>query len=311
MADRSPIEWTDATWNPVRGCTRVSEGCRRCYAEGIAARFSGAGQAFAGFADRDRAGSKWTGRVELVPDMLPLPLTWQEPRRVFVNSMSDLFHEALHDDDIDAVFGIMALAPQHTFQVLTKRPARMLAWLARHKTPTECVAGAYLAHLDLARRWPLDMHRAIRVGEAGWPLPNVHLGISAEDQSSADARIPLLLAAPAARRIVSLEPLLGPINLRRVVVKASDAPETGKPPVSIDALGGWHGGAGDPARIDWVIVGGESGTGARPMDLEWARSLHRQCAQASVPFFMKQVGGARKAAMPPIPEDIAIREFPA
>jgi protein gp37 len=130
MADKTAIEWTDATWNPVRGCSRISPGCGGpghaggCYAEGVAARFSGPGQAFHGFADRDRAGSKWTGKVELIPEMLDLPMRWRRPRRIFVNSMSDLFHEALSFGEVMRVFNVMWQAPQHTFQVLTKRAER-------------------------------------------------------------------------------------------------------------------------------------------------------------------------------------------
>jgi protein gp37 len=194
--NRTKIEWTDATWNPIRGCTRVSEGCRNCYAEAVAARFSGPGLPYEGLARPTPAGPRWTGEVRLIEKHLGDPLRWAKPRRIFVNSMSDLFHERLEDDTIDRIFAVMAECPQHTFQVLTKRPQRMLDYLGNG-------GGAHL------RIW-------CRAGEPAtmpWPLPNVWLGVSAEHQSAADERIPRLLATVAAVRFVSAEPLLGHINL--------------------------------------------------------------------------------------------------
>lgn len=266
MAERTGIAWTEATWNPVRGCTRVSEGCRHCYAERDAGRFSGPGMPYHGFVDPARAGSKWTGRVELVPSALELPLRWRRPRDIFANSMSDLFHPSLVDEAVAAVFGVMALAWWHRFQVLTKRPDRMLGWLSpgcELHPVTACVSTLYCDHPEISDTHPFDLERAIAVAERGWPLPNVQLGISAEDQAAADERIPLLQRCRAAIRFLSLEPLLGPIDL---------APHL--------ARGG----------IDWVIVGGESGPGARPMQREWAERLRDQCAAAGVPFFFKQIG---------------------
>jgi len=236
MGDKSKIEWTDATWNPVRGCSVVSEGCRNCYAMQVAARFSGEGQAYEGLAYRNSSGAHWTGKVRLVEEHLEDPLRWKRPRRIFVNSMSDLFHESLDEIDIGQVFGVMALAKQHTFQVLTKRPARMLSIL---ETARIC----------------FDFDE---------PLPNVWLGVSVEDQKTADERIPLLMKTPAALRWLSAEPLLGPIDLE-----------------SIPTLEG---------SIDWVVVGGESGQGARPMHPDWVRSIGDQCVAAGVPFFFKQWG---------------------
>src|SRR6185295_14646626 len=131
MADKSKIEWTDATWNPIRGCSVVSEGCRHCYAMQVAARFSDKGQAYEGLAYRNESGAHWTGKVRLIEEHLEDPLRWKRPRRIFVNSMSDLFHESIPDEWIDRVFSVMAMAPQHTFQILTKRPERMKAWAQR------------------------------------------------------------------------------------------------------------------------------------------------------------------------------------
>lgn len=296
MSTKTGIEWTEATWNPVRGCSRVSAGCDHCYAEGIAARFSGPGQPFDGFAKRVHGKPHWTGRVELVPEKLDDPLRWKKPRRVFVNSMSDLFHEGLPATAIDRVFAVMALCPQHTFQVLTKRPERMRAYMNDLETPHRVLAQAGIATGAESRE-----ERVAR-----WPLPNVWLGVSAEDQATADERIPHLLATPAARRFVSLEPLLGAIRLDRVCLHPQK-PGSHKAGIHLDTLAGsyYESGiaytgdwdiTGEPPpdterrRLDWVIVGGESGPGARPMHTDWARSVRDQCAAAGVAYFFKQWG---------------------
>lgn len=186
MAGKTTIEWTSATWNPVRGCSRVSPGCGGpnhqggCYAEKIAARFSGPGQPFEGFAERGTHGGRWTGKMALVPEMVDLPLRWRKPRRIFVNSMSDLFHENLPDEAIGKVFSVMARAQRHTFQVLTKRSDRMRLYM-----------------YDASER----------AHPAPWPLPNVWLGVSVEDRERR-YRIDHLRATPAAVRFLSFEPLL-------------------------------------------------------------------------------------------------------
>lgn len=274
MADGSKIEWTDATWNPLRGCSRVSDGCRHCYAEGVAARFSGPGMPYEGLVHPTTKG--WNGNVRLVPEALEQPLRWKRPRRIFVNSMSDLFHGAVPDSYIAAVFGIMAACPQHTFQVLTKRPERAALWfntmMKREPRATmhECIKGAMGYHNP---RRP-----AINAGP--WPLPNVWLGVSVENQQAAHDRIAYLARCPAAIRWVSAEPLLGPVNLR--LVKAFDAP------VYFDALEKqWQSGE---RAVHWVVAGGESGAHARPMHPDWSRSLRDQCHAACVPFFFKQWG---------------------
>lgn len=275
MADRSNIEWTDATWNPVRGCTRVSAGCQHCYAERVAARFCGEGQPYEGLIHPSTKG--WNGKVTLVPEVLDQPLRWRRPRRIFVNSMSDLFHEAVPDDFIDQVFAVMALAGDHTFQVLTKRPARMHAYCASPATSKRLLGLVYEGILGIpGARMELSNEND---GLDGIQLPNVWLGVSVEDQAAADERIPLLLQCPAAVRWISAEPLLGPVDLADALDE--EGHESGGPQ-------GWvttraHG-------IDWVVAGGESGPGARPMSPEWARSLRDQCAAASVPFLFKQWG---------------------
>lgn len=483
MGDKSKIEWTatrdqdgnvvsdGATWNPIRGCTRVSEGCGSargggCYAERIAARFSGPGMPFEGFAVNTPAGPRWTGKVALIPEKLGDPLRWRKPRFVFANSMSDLFHEGLTNEEIAAVFGVMAACPQHHFQVLTKRPERMLEWfrqpciaekvdMFRHVamagrieeyfTPEriESVAGwpgywitskgrvlsdhkgerrelkpmpgeqgharvmlyrgegetsrPLIHHLVLSAfdgprrddaqgchitgdatnnalwnlRWGsqsenwIDRKRhgnrrsysklckeqvaslrqlaseGMNAAELGrrfgisdtqarniitekqwapeygfeWPLPSVWLGVSCEDQATADERIPLLLRCPAAVRWVSAEPLLGPIDLARYLPRVEliyagkevryrvpvnddivtrqlpkmraqnpDNLYTTRPEREGDSM--MH-----PAPfLDWVVAGGESGPGARPCHPHWARSIRDQCVAAEVKFFWKQWG---------------------
>ena len=267
------IEWTDETWNPAVGCERVSPGCDNCYAVRVAHReMQPAHVGLTGYDDSGerRPGPYWTGEVRLLPERLEEPLRWRKPRRVFVGSMTDLFHPAVPDSFLAAVFGVMAAAPQHTFQILTKRPqrlARMADWLHEN--------GASVARM---RYEVLD---AIPN-----PLPNVWLGTSVENQRYADLRIPHLLATPAAIRFLSIEPLLGPVDLEDISDARSGA--------QVDALhcdegpedAGWIG----TGTIDWVIVGGESGPGARPMHPAWARSLRDQCVAARVPFFFKQWG---------------------
>lgn len=290
MADNTSIEWTDATWNPIRGCSRVSEGCRNCYAEGVAKRFSGPGMPYHGLIART---GQWNGGVMVVEHLLDWPLRKRKPQRIFVNSMSDLFHEAVPDEWIDQIFTVMAIAERHTFQVLTKRPKRMLAYLAQDRRRQWADSAVHLwGGID-----PDALHDAIRYGDK--VLPNVWLGVSVEDQATADERIPLLLQTPAAVRWISAEPLLGSVDLTRVC-KANHATLG----TYMDALRGhqWdesaHEGGGpplddDPADfdgLDWVVVGGESGRHARPMHPDWARSLRDQCQAAGVPFLFKQWG---------------------
>jgi len=292
VSTKTTIAWTDTTWNPVTGCTKVSEGCRNCYALAIAERFWGK--------------RKFTD-VRTHPDRLDAPLRWKKPRRVFVNSMSDLFHDAVQDEFIEAVFGIMAMASQHTFQVLTKRPERMLRWfttLGGLETREQCVqreaerrAGVILDSRGSQRELYVpscrltDEDLSKRRAWPKWPLPNVWLGVSCEDQETANDRIPVLLQTPAAVRFLSCEPLLGTINLGWLRVDEGN----------VDCLAGWRSddfeSCGVPrtatAAIDWVIVGGESGRGHRPMQLDWARDLREQCRAAGVPFFFKQNSGPR------------------
>lgn len=440
MADKTGISWTDATWNPIVGCSVVSPGCTNCYAQSQAARVircsAGSGRAthYEGTVKPSKAGPVWTGKVALAPDsILTQPLRWRRQRRIFVNSMGDLFHESVPDEWIDRVFAVMALAPQHTFQCLTKRSGRMRdycsspsvtqriaqamdalqvdiehdpnerwaeipGWevyeastngrmrrggellapvlnslygrpsitLWKDNEPTtryvhSCVLTAFrgpapegtearhrngdrqdnrLANLQwangstnqrdkvrhgsnggpakLTREQAAEIRALRKSGKTqqsiadqfsvsrslvsmiesrlvwpdalAWPLPNVWLGVTAEDQPRADERIPDLLATPAALRFVSVEPMLGAVDLKNI---------TPADKYELDALSGFDFDQSSVGpRLDWVIAGGESGPGARPMHPDWVRWLRGQCAAAAVPFFFKQWGEYREVETP-------------
>ena len=269
MGDKTGIAWTDATWNPVTGCTKVSAGCKHCYAERVFPR------AYAGQtidvalppegAWRNPEMAKRPRRFTDVmthPDRLDQPLRWRKPRRVFVNSMSDLFHDDVPDAFIAQVFAVMAGAWQHTFQILTKRPERM-----HRLIDSEVFYEAF-------SRAVYELFDDPGASADWWPLPNVWLGVSVEDQATADQRIPLLLETPAALRFVSYEPALGPVDFVRAVNQLDWLS-----PASLT-----------PGGIDWIIVGGESGPNARPFDVDWARNTIRQCRASGVACFVKQLG---------------------
>jgi protein gp37 len=302
MGSVSTIEWTDATWNPVRGCSRTSPGCQRCYAERVAGRFSGVGQPYEGFATRAGGHGKWTGKLALVPEHLADPLRWKKPRRIFVNSMSDLFHEELLDEDVAAVFGIMAAASHHTFQILTKRAERMrdwFEWVNRgaeisgifYGTPQEVIAASAAWATTEDEMFDERINSPIT---GPWPLPNVLLGVSVETQQFADERIPRLLRTPATTRFVSYEPALGPVNFESTLLHPNAVWKG-------NVLRSHASPADDVPGLDWVIVGAESGYGARPFDEAWARQTRDACARAGVAFFYKQRvedKGRRKVSLP-------------
>ncbi len=286
MADGTKIEWTDATWNPITGCSVVSPGCTNCYAMKLAGTRLNSHPSRAGLTKDSKAGPVWTGEVRFNPQWLDEPLRWKKPRMIFVCAHGDLFAEGVPDEWIDQIFAVMALAPQHTFQVLTKRPDRMRQYLTRPAGDGRQDIRNHLAWEVTAQvmntwapNWKSEgvddgKHRSRGIAAfTKWPLPNVWLGVSVEDQKRADVRIPILLDTPAAIRWISAEPLLGPINI-------------------VDAM--WAGdGPADSnlsATLDWVVAGGESGVDARPMHPDWARSLRDQCATAGVPFLFKQWG---------------------
>lgn len=364
MSATSRIEWTDATWNPIVGCSLVSPGCTHCYAMKMAARIENIDAAerlrvfashqhldemhpegrdparaqmleprthYAGTTGQMNGHTVWSGKVRRAPlNIMTQPLHWRRPRRVFVNSMGDLFHESVGDEWIDQVFAVMAMAPQHTFQVLTKRPGRMRKYLTG-ATP-EILRDRWYRAVP-AGLWPVSVAEAYAAIHADasdeirnlydrprlhWPLRNVWLGVSTEDQKRADERVPELLQTPAALHFISAEPLLGPLRLDRIQEWADRFEDCGGHPdphwpndthdwTWLNALSGryeaearapdktrlgdidvglrWTGG-----KIRLVIAGGESGPKARPMHPDWLRSLRDQCAKAGTPFFFKQWG---------------------
>ena len=281
MSGKTNIEWTEHSWNPIVGCSLASPGCTNCYAMKMAARLEAVGQKhYAGLTKAKllRAGAVWTGKIARAPDSVLLaPLKRKKPTTYFVSSMGDLVHEDVDDHDINLIFEVMSLCPQHTFQVLTKRSARMRTYFAARATGDPWAEAADAISDMLG--WE---NHAVVLEPEHLPLPNVWLGVSAEDQKRADERIPDLLATPAVVRFVSCEPLLGAVDLRGVW---NWCPEH-------DFSSGFctqrrHEGV---RWIDWVIVGGESGPGARPMHPQWARDIRDQCKEAGVPFFFKQNG---------------------
>jgi protein gp37 len=328
MGDNSAIEWTEATWNPTVGCTKVSEGCDNCYAERLV---------------EGRMRHRYPhgfGMVRVHSDRVNLPLRWRRPRLVFVNSLSDVFHERIPNEWRVEIFAVMAAARRHTFQVLTKRPGPMASLLSRPSF-RDAVRDRAMGKVFRDPEWNWE-----------WPLPNVWLGTSVENQKWADVRIPKLLQTPAAVRFLSCEPLLGELDL---------GPWLHGWQCSGNGGCGWRGQAGHWGRlgevgfdgrhgvyvcpscgarretddgpgpyrvnlgIDWVIVGGESGPGARPMDIEWARDIAKQCIYNDVPLFVKQLGArpyyidtddpwpcrdAKGGDINEFPADLRVREYP-
>lgn len=312
MSDGTAIEWADATWNFLVGCDKVSAGCTNCYAIRSVARMSGNpqfGQRYQGLVTVGQKPLNWTGKVAFIPEALTKPLGWKEPRRIFVNSLSDLFHPDVADERIDDAFAVMALARQHTFQVLTKRTERMAAYFreAFQFTREDGGIGWHGRQERVFERMqdftdPQNDDHFDKDGNfiwPGWPLPNVWLGTSVENQAAADERIPWLLRTPAAVRFLSCEPLLGPIALPLcqdgMECRKSDWLLTHYCPDN---------------RIDWVITGGESGPRARPMHPDWARSLRDQCQAAGVAFFHKQNGGRTAKANGRLLDGVEWSELP-
>lgn len=303
MADNTKIEWTDATWNPITGCSVVSPGCTNCYAMGLAGTRLHKIASRKGLTKKVNGKHVWTGEVRFNQQWLTQPLQWSKPRMIFVCAHGDLFAEGVKDEWLDQIFAVMALAPQHAFQVLTKRPERMREYLQKME---DCYHGNSSLFAD---RWGVAAAdvaaspcAASAIEDRPFPLPNVWLGVSVEDQRRADERIPILLDTPAALRWISAEPLLGPLNLRQI-----NMPDEGAGPYWIDSLSadimGWFSDEAatkpmqsDPLAfselpaLDWVVAGGESGQNARPMHPTHPKSLRDQCAAAGVPFLFKQWG---------------------
>lgn len=292
------IEWTQRpgtkgeTWNPIRAtnkqtggtghfCVKVSAGCQNCYAADFQKRFN----------NKVRYAAQDADKVELFLDEIALlkPLHWKKPRTIFVCSMTDLFYEGHDDEWINRVWAVMALCPQHTFIILTKRPERMSKFLNKDDRDEAIGYRGYEIaeeHGGDTLRMPALIHRG-HPPRGSWPLPNVWLGVSVEDQAAANQRIPVLLDTPAAVRFLSVEPLLGPVNIEPWIGEAICASTYQAAGESFDRCDM----TGNPCDgISWVIVGGESGHNARPMHPDWARSLRDQCKAAGVPFFFKQWG---------------------
>lgn len=306
-ATSTTIEWTDRTWNPVVGCSVVSPGCTNCYAMRQAARIERMGTAahYVGLTQPSKAGPVWTGATRVAWHLIEEPLSWRRPARIFVNSMSDLFHEGIAEADIAVIFGAAIAAVHlrgHIFQILTKRAARM-AELLRHEEFWDLANAVARGHVmdrvdPLARRSD-DARATLDDYGPDNPPPGIWLGVSVEDQRRAEERIPHLLDTPAVVRWISAEPLLGPLDLSRIA-----QPNQGGGPWWFDALNkgraGWYVDKTTPMdepsdfdhlpRLDWVVAGGESGPDARPMHPDWARSLRDQCETAGVPFLFKQWG---------------------
>jgi protein gp37 len=294
MADQRDggISWTDETLNFFRGCSRISAGCANCYAEDVAGiRLSKPGQKYEGLAVMKNGQPTWTGKVVFDEKVLVQAARWRRGRKLFACSMSDVFHESNSVDDLARAFAYMQLTPRHTYQVLTKRALRMRQILERESFAdlVSKEAERILSSLE-APRMLLD-EEPLRTGE--WPIKNVWLGVSVENQGAADERIPELLATPAAVRWLSVEPLIGRVSFS-LMKDRFVAPKL------------------DGAGIDWVVVGGESGAGHRAMDVEWARSLKHDCAQGGIAFWMKQLGGhpTPRKMLEDFPEDLRVREFP-
>lgn len=319
MADGTKIEWTDATVNAVNGCSVVSPGCTNCYAMRLAGTRLRNHPSRPGLTIDTKAGPVWNGKVDLRETALLQPLSWRRPRRIFWNAHGDLFHPSVPDAWIDRQFGVMAQTPQHIHQVLTKRPNRMRQWAADPSTPRR----VWDAACELRDpTWALAQQGAAWGGQAPWPLLNVWMGTSVEDQTRADERIPDLIGTPAAVRFLSCEPLLGQLDLSQwlrprwpdcnclfPVAEAdtvTDRNGVERCPVCNVALGG------DPEPpVHWVIVGGESGPRARLMRLSWARLLRDQCGAAGVAYFLKQWGEwvpAGQASGQPIREFAYVEE---
>lgn len=293
MSDKTHIEWTDATWNPITGCSVVSAGCKHCYAMKLAGTRLKHHPSRAGLTIDTAAGPVWNGEVRFNRQWIAQPLAWKRPRRIFVCAHGDLFHENVPDSWIDHVFATMALAKQHTFQLLTKRAERMYKYCSSSATVGRVSALiAEIVH-------EIGHVEIINVDDElpGFYLPNVWLGVSVEDQKNADERIPLLLKTPAAVRWISAEPLLGPVDLSQWLFpfKVCDDCPCPNPETDISKID-------DCCRspelldspIDWIVVGGESGQGARPMHPEWARDIRDHCLAAGVPFLFKQWGNWRE-----------------
>lgn len=278
MGDKTDIEWCDATWNVTRGCSRKSAGCKHCYAENFAARFAGPGMPYEGVAEMRNGVAHWTGKIKFIPSKLKDPFLWKNPRSIFVDSMSDIFHDGVQVDWMDKTMAVMALADWHTFMILTRHDANMRAYFRDPDMPARVRTQILNAPTTSPIYQFRDAAALIRGAQAisAGPLPNLWLGVSVENQDTSDERIPTLLDTPAAKRFVSYEPALGPVDFRRIAPTDSGY---------LNALSSSIG-----PNLDAIIYGGESGNGAMAADPDWPRQTRDQCADTGTVFYFKQHG---------------------
>jgi protein gp37 len=302
--NKTKIEWAEMTWNTFVGCNKISVGCTNCYAERMAWRLANNPKVPAETRakyQRVVKDGQWTGEVEFFPERLDQPLKARKPSRIFVGSMGDLFHPNMKDEWIDRIFAVMALCPQHQFMVLTKRPERMREYMTEKvclESRAETIAeeAAWIGKIvwdsrgdkyylydratakDVANRRPFP----------GWPLPNVMLGVTAENQKQADKRIPVLLEIPAAKRFVSIEPMIGPVDLMNVTMDLSLCAIVRGPVIGVNR--GFNPGGAIEIGLNQIYLGGETGPGARPMHPDWVRKIRDDCQVAGVPLFFKSWG---------------------
>ena len=326
MADHTKIEWTNATWNPITGCSIVSSGCTNCYAMRLA------GTRLKHHPSRKdltilRGGNPvWNGDVRFNEHWLDQPLKWSKPRMIFVCAHGDLFHEAVPFEWIDQVFAVMALCPQHTFQVLTKRPLRALEYFGMREKWNDPTAQARVSKLlenpvageDEKNYWN-ERSDEVAANAKRWPLPNVWIGVSIEHQQAAHDRIGPLMMIPAEKRFLSMEPLLEEVDLEDIRPVQEFSYQDRDPfPLqgfAVRAAARHYADSENADRVympklNWVIVGGESGQKHRTFDPNWARLIRDQCRRNDIPFFMKQMGGRTKKECQDIPKELMIRQFP-
>ena len=278
MADNTKVEWCHATINPLYGCTKVSPGCTHCCALRSAPRLSSLGLTSGTYENRE-----WTGQINLFPERMEQALRWKRPRRIFVGIMSDLFHPNVPDEFRDKVFAYMALANQHTFIILTKRAAEMHAYLTSKRLATSKIATAAFESIEVTKFHKIAAMKAFRAMGTGTPLSNVWGGVTVESQEQFDLRAAYLLDSPLALRFLSVEPMLGYIDITRLDLSDTKTyhPLTGEMHSINSGCGPWHATgsystSSDAAKIDWVICGGESGPKARPVHPEWVKCLKDQ-----------------------------------
>lgn len=347
----SKIQWTEETWNPLAGCKEISPGCTNCYAAKMAKRLEAMGQKKYAGTTKTLANGKvvWTGKINMDEGSLTLPLRTKKPTMWFVNSMSDLFHEDVPDEFILRVFGVMMATPWHTYQVLTKRAERLPAWFewwmneaTRQRYLNLQTGMAHEAVADLPCDWKAAQEYYLKNCDQSnrgrydncilWPLFNVWLGVSVEDQQRADERIPHLLKTPAAVRFLSCEPLLGPVDLERVLFFRNHYQSGAHHYIDVLRGGFWstmpayrpsqdgepknvftnHSDLQENGLISWVIIGSESGPKRRPMKQEWAEQIAAQCEAVGVKWFMKQmeVNGRVSGDIDAFPQKLRIRQMP-